>query len=89
MNIKQLSEENRKIYETQLLNRTGFLQEGPGQNSSTRLMFVIGCLSVIAMAGYMCYKMNPIDPIQVGTFIVTGIAAFGGVKVFGTRNEGK
>lgn len=83
MNVKLLSEENRKIYETHLLNRTGFLEESPGVRSSTRLAFLIGVVSVVAMAGYMCYK-GTYQPVDIGVFLGVGIAAFGGTKYLGT-----
>lgn len=81
--VKQLSDESRKIYETQLLNKTGFLEESPGVFSSTRLAFLIGVVSVILMAFYMCYK-GTFEPIDIGVFLGVGVAAFGGTKVLGT-----
>lgn len=85
MDTKKLSEENRKIYEKQLLNKTGFLEEEPHVKSSTRLAFITGVWAVILMAGYMCYKGN-YTPIDIGIFLGAGVAAFGGTKYFGTKN---
>lgn len=67
------------------MDKTGFLEESPGVKSSSRLIFVSGAYSVIAMAGYMVYHMD--DPIKIGAFLAAGIAALGGAKYFGTKNE--
>lgn len=70
------------------MEKTGFLEEKPGVKSITRLVFLIGSLSCLLIAGYMTYTKSG-DPIQIGTFLGMGIAAFGGVKFFGTKNEVK
>jgi hypothetical protein len=88
MNVKLLSEENRKIYETQLLNKTGFFEESPGVKSGTRLVYITGAYWIMAMATYMCYTKAG-SPVEIGAFLTTGLAALGGVKYFGTKNESK
>jgi hypothetical protein len=88
MNVKLLSEENRKIYETQLLNKTGFFEESPGVRSGTRLIFITGAYWIMAIAAYMCYTKSG-TPIEIGAFLTTGLAALGGVKYFGTSGERK
>lgn len=70
------------------MDRTGFLEESPGVKSSTRLVFVIGSMITLLIAGYMCYTKCG-NPIEIGTFLTMGIAAFGGAKCFGTKNEVK
>ena len=64
---------------------TGYTEESPGVKSSTRLVFIIGSIATIIIAGYMCYKGN--SPVDIGIFVGASIAAFGGAKYFGTRNE--
>lgn len=86
MNVKLLSEENRKIYETQLLNRTGYTEERPGVKSSTRLAFLLGVVSVLAMAMFMCYK-GTYTPVDIGIFLGSGFAALAGIKYVGTKNS--
>lgn len=69
------------------MEKTGFLEEAPGVKSSTRLVFIIGSIATIILAGYMCYKGN--SPVDIGIFMGAGIAAFGGAKYYGTKSEGK
>lgn len=71
-----------------MADKTGFLEESPGVKSSTRLVFVMGSLIVLILAGYMCY-MKSGNPIEIGTFLTMGIAALGGAKYFGTSTERK
>lgn len=70
------------------MEKTGFFEEKPGVRSITRLVFLIGSISCLMIAGYMCYTKSG-DPIQIGTFLTMSIASFGGVKYFGTKNESK
>lgn len=69
-----------------MADKTGFLEESPGVKSSTRLIFVIGSIITLLIAGYMCY-MRSGSPIEIGTFLTMGIAAFGGAKYFGTKSN--
>lgn len=66
--------------------KTGFLEESEGVKSSTRLSFVIGIFSSIILIGYMIYTKagSPIEIATAGTML---IAAFGGTKYLGTKNE--
>jgi hypothetical protein len=66
--------------------KVGFLEESEGVRSSTRLVFVVGVFSVLLLAGYMVYTRSG-NPVQIGTFVGTSIAALGGTKYFGTKNE--
>ena len=67
------------------MEKTGFLEEAPHVKSSTRLAFLSGIFCVLAMTGYMVYHLE--DPVKVATFLAGGVAAFGGAKYFGTKNE--
>lgn len=68
------------------MDKTGFLEESPGVKSITRLVFLVGSVACLLIAGYMTYTKSG-DPIQIGTFLTMSIASFGGVKYFGTKNE--
>jgi|GEM_PF-3083897 len=69
-----------------MADKTGFLEESPGVKSSTRLVFVVGSIITLLIAGYMCY-MRSGNPIEIGTFLTMSIAAFGGAKYFGTKSN--
>lgn len=66
------------------MDKVGFLEESSGVKSSTRLVFVLGSVFTLLIAAYMCYTKCG-TPIEIGTFLGMGIAAFGGTKYFGTK----
>jgi hypothetical protein len=66
------------------MEKTGYTEESPGVKSSTRLVFIIGCISVLIIAGYMVYTKSG-NPIEIGTFLTMSIAALGGTKYLGTK----
>ena len=68
--------------------KTGFFEESEGVKSSTRLIFVLGSLAVLAMAGLMVWR-GTATPFDVGTFICMAMAAIGGTKVAGAWQEKK
>lgn len=70
------------------MDKVGFLEESPGVKSITRQIFAVGVYWVMAMASYMIY-IKAGNPIEIGAFITSSVAALGGVKYFGTRNEAK
>jgi hypothetical protein len=67
--------------------KTGFFEESQGVKSSTRLIFVVGSVAVLAMTGIMVYR--GVAPIDAGTFLTMTIAALGGTKVAGAVAEKK
>lgn len=67
--------------------KTGYFEEAPGVKSSTRLIFVLGSLAVLAMAGL--YVWRGTSPFDVGTFLGLAMAAIGGTKVAGAWQENK
>jgi uncharacterized membrane protein YadS len=68
------------------MEKTGFLEESAGVRSSTRLIFVLGSLAVLAMAGVMVWR-GAASPLDIGMFLGMGMAAIGGVKVAGAMQE--
>lgn len=70
------------------MEKIGYTEESSGVKSGTRLVFITGAYWVLAMATYMCYTKAG-SPVEIGAFLTTGLAALGGVKYFGTRNETK
>ena len=68
------------------MEKTGFLEEAPHVKSSTRLGFLSGVYSILAMAGYMVYKHYG-SPLEIGTFLTMSFSALVGLKYFGTKNE--
>lgn len=67
------------------MEKTGYTEELPGVRSSTRLIFILGALAVLAMTGMMVWRGVP--PIDCGTFLAMSMAAIGGVKVGGAWQE--
>lgn len=65
--------------------KVGFFEETPGVRSSTRLVFIVGSFAIIILAGYMAFLEY--SPVEIGVFFAAAIAALGGTKFFGTRNE--
>lgn len=68
--------------------KTGFFEEAPGILSSTRLIFVLGSIAVLAMAGLMTWR-GTATPFDIGTFLCMSMAAIGGTKVAGAWQEKK
>lgn len=68
------------------MEKIGYTEESPGVKSGTRLVFITGAYWVLSLATYMCYTKSG-TPIEIGAFLTTGLAALGGVKYFGTKNE--
>jgi predicted membrane channel-forming protein YqfA (hemolysin III family) len=68
--------------------KTGFFEEAPCVRSSTRLIFILGSLAVLAMAGTMVWR-GTATPFDIGTFICMAMAAIGGTKVAGAWQEKK
>lgn len=66
--------------------KIGFFEESEGVRSSTRLIFVFGCFWALAVGSFFAYKGIP--PIEIGGFIASVVAVFGGVKTaVGTLTE--
>lgn len=68
------------------MEKTGYTEERPGTKSSTRLVFIVGTFTSLALAGYMIYTEAG-SPIEIATATTMLIGALGGVKFFGTKNE--
>lgn len=68
--------------------KTGFLEETEGVKSSTRLVFVVGTFASLILTGYMVYTKSG-SPIEIATAGTMLIAALGGTKYLGTKNESK
>ena len=68
--------------------KIGFFEEMPGVRSSTRLIFVFGCFWALFVGTFFAYKGIP--PIEIGGFIASVVAVFGGVKTaVGALTENK
>lgn len=66
--------------------KVGFFEESEGVKSSTRLNYTFGIFSTFILAGFMVYTKAG-GPVEVGTFLTVTLAALGGLKYFGTKNE--
>lgn len=69
-------------------DKTGYTEENPGVKSSTRLIFIVGSLAVLAMTGLMVWR-GTATPFDIATFLCLGMAAIGGTKVAGAMAEEK
>lgn len=70
------------------MEKTGYTEEKPGVKSSTRLIFIVGTLYALTIGAYMVYTKAG-GPIEIATAVSMLIAALGGTKYFGTKNEPK
>jgi len=57
-----------------VMEETGFLQESPGNNSSTRLCMVMLCVTLCLVILYQTYTTQT----DIGLYVALGGLAFGG-----------
>lgn len=69
------------------MDKTGFFQESPGQNSATRLIFVIGSIWAMGMSVYFAF--NGTEPATILAFFAGAEGSMAGLKLGQKVMEGK